>query len=126
MKRKDPPGALPGRLSRAHDAYRAAPSIAARFPDCNGFALELQFGDPRGRLRPSPYRRVFLPTMHAFFWVPCVLNDCSDGGFDLGPAVGRMLSNPRAERASVSRCGGRRPDGEPCGIELRFSLMALP
>lgn len=113
------------RLSQANAAYRAAPTIAELFPDSHGFALELEFRDAGVRVR-SPYRRLFMPTMHAVFRVPCVLADCVSGGFDLGADVGKLLSRRRDDHASVSQCPGRRPGGTACGIELRFSLATLP
>ena len=108
------------------DAYRAAPSIAARFPKVGEFALELDFHDPTGALSPSSFRRVFAPSMQAFFSVPCVARDCIKGGFDLGAPVSGMLSDARAPRTATARCHGRRAKTDsPCGLELRFRLTHL-
>lgn len=128
MKRNGPANARPlalTRLSQANAAYRAAPTIAELFPDSRGFALELEFRAAGVRVR-SPYRRLFTPTMHAVFRVPCVRSDCVSGGFDLGADIGKLLSRRRDEHTSASPCPGRRPGGAACGIELHFSLAALP
>lgn len=109
-------------------AYQEAPSIAARFPDAGSFAIELQFHDPTGAQRPSPFRRIFTPSMPAFFEQPCPIHGCDGGGYDLDRAVSGMLAGPHRPRTGSARCGGSRAqrDGsDRCGLELHFRLVPV-
>lgn len=109
-------------------AYLAAPSIAARFPDAGPFAIELEFHDPTGALRPSPFRRIFAPSMQAFFEQPCPIHECGGGGYDLGEEISAMLTDKRRSRTGVARCAGSRAQkngGDRCGLELRFRLVPV-
>jgi hypothetical protein len=104
-----------------HQAYLAAPAIADRYPKAGDFAIELTFRDPAGLERPTPRRRLFMPSMRAIFEVPCPVHGCEGGGFDLGKAVGTMLSDRRSPRTGQAHCEGVR-SRRTCGLELNFRL----
>jgi len=111
---------------RRQTSYLAAPSLAALFPKLEELAVELRFVDPDGKVRPSPFTRIFVPDMQAFFEFQCPLRECSGGGFDLSREIPRALSKGATTDAAVVRCKGRRDrpssDEKHCLLELKFEL----
>lgn len=107
-------------------SYQAAPSVAELFPDLEELAVELRFADPDGRVRPSPFKRIFVPDMQAFFEFQCPLRECSGGGFDLSRQIPQALEQGKTGDAAAIQCQGRREraskEDRHCGLELRFEL----
>jgi len=109
-------------------SYQAAPSVAELFPALEELAVELRFVDPDGKVRPSPFTRIFVPDMQAFFEFQCPLRECSGGGFDLSQEIPRALGKGTSADHAVIRCKGRRDrpssDEKHCLLELKFELTA--
>jgi len=109
-------------------AYLAARSLREALPRVERLVLQMSFVDPRGAAQHSPQMHTFTPGAKAFFAVPCPCSLCLDGGFDLGPAVARILADGAQESSGRLTCQGwqspQRGDKDRCGIEMRYRLSA--
>jgi hypothetical protein len=103
-----------------------APRIAERFPKVGRFAIAMTFRDPANASQPSPMRHIFAPSMQAHFEVRCPVRDCVNGGFELTPTIGAMLSRRTESRTAHASCSGSRGRVTgACGIELTYTLTML-
>jgi len=105
------------RLARQR-AYAASPSIEALYPHLADVALELHFLFDTGIPYASPYKRLFVPAMQAFFEVSCPDRNCIGGGFSLFDAVARAAATPDRDLTTQLRCTGSI-GRQACSIRLR-------
>ncbi|HXV06610.1 MAG TPA: hypothetical protein VD791_01150, partial [Burkholderiales bacterium] len=109
-------------------AYLASRSLREELPRVERLVLQMTFVDPRGAAQHSPQMHTFSRGAKAFFAIPCPCSLCLDGGFDLGPAVKRMLAEGSEESTGRLLCPGwqnpERTEKDRCRIEMRYRLSA--
>lgn len=109
-------------------AYLGARSLRDELPRIERLVLQMTFVDPRGAAQHSPQMHTFSPGAKAFFAVPCPCSLCLDGGFDLRPAVARMLAEGAEDSTGRMTCPGWQSPGrgekDRCRIEMRYRLSA--
>lgn len=102
-------------------AYKAAPTLGKQFPWVEEAHIEMRFTRPDGKLHSSPHSRIFQPDMQAFFEFLCPEPDCSNGGFNLAPSMGKALQVKKPEPSGVLQCDGSR-GGNKCQLDLHFKV----
>jgi hypothetical protein len=109
--------------------YLAAPTVAKQFPALEELAVNMSFFDPEGKVHPSPSRRLFAPSMQAFFEFQCPMHDCSGGGFNMRDLVPRALTGKKPVTSGQLQCAGKRPrigaGTSPCLLELNYEVVAV-
>jgi hypothetical protein len=107
-------------------AYVDTPCVREELPGVEQLVVRLIFADPKTATRHSPQTHTYLPGAKAFFAVPCPSSMCLQGGFDLGPAIAKMLADGSGEVTGTATCPGwrapSRTDPDRCLIEMRYTL----
>lgn len=118
------PRAFDARLREARQrAYLAAPTIAELFPTIDEVTVDLQFVLAGGKPHSSPYSRLFVPDMQAYFELHCPDRECTGGGFDLEPGIRATVNGRGSEKSGSLSCQGHK-GREPCGISLNYRVTA--
>lgn len=109
---------------KRHEIYLAAQTLDKACPGFEEGVIYLRFLDPTLKETPSPYKRILLPEMRAYFEFACPLKGCSSGGFGLSEVVLDALSSRTKEVTGVLTCPGKRKrrgiDDDCCGLELHY------
>jgi hypothetical protein len=107
-------------------AYVDTPCLREELPGVEQLVLRLTFADPKTATRHSPQTHTYAPAAKAFFAVACPSSMCLHGGFALGPAIAKMLTDSADEVTGTATCPGwrgpTRTDADRCLIEMRFTL----
>lgn len=84
-----------------------APRLLERVPDLESLQLEIEERRAGSAVSESRYvRRVVLPHAPALVVVPCMDNDCADGGHELTDIVLRALALRETEFEGEDACRG--------------------
>lgn len=102
-------------------AYQAVPTLAEQMPGVDEIAMELRFLLGNGQQQASPYKRIFVADMQAFFELRCPDPDCSGRGFDLSAAVQDAVRAQGRSSAGTVRCLGSK-QGQPCEMSLQYTI----
>lgn len=117
------PRAFDTRVREARQrAYEQADTVARQLPQVAEMSVELRFVQESGQLFASPHTWIFLPDMKAYFELLCPERDCTDGGFDLEPAVRAAIRSKGRDASGVLQCRGRLRGSTPCGIALHYTV----
>lgn len=117
------PRAFDTRIREARQrAYEQADTVASRLPQVAELSVDLRFVLESGQPFASPHKWIFLPDMKAYFQLLCPDRDCSDGGFDLEPAIRAAIRSKGRDVSGVLACRGRQRGSNPCGIALHYTI----
>lgn len=109
--------------------YQAVPTVAEQFPTLDELAVEMRFLDPEGKVHPSPSRRLFAPSMQAFFDFQCPMRECSGGGYNMTTIVPRALTGKNPVTTGKMQCKGQRQrvgtGNSPCLLELTYEVVPV-
>ncbi len=85
----------------------AAGLVSERFPQVSGMQITMHYYQDQPSL-PLMVRTVNVyPSSYAFFHMKCVIKECKDGGFDLGPAIRAMVRDRKRSGSGELLCRGK-------------------
>lgn len=109
-------------------SYLAVPTLGKQFPKVEEIAIELRFVDPDKKLTLSPYKRIFVSGMQAFFDFQCPIKECNGGGFNPTAEISKALGKSSAPYRGTMTCSGKRDRGDAgkcCELELQYQVVAV-
>jgi hypothetical protein len=88
----------------------AAGLVSECFPEVSGMVIVMTYF--REGLNPVLMLRTVnvFPTGYAYFNMDCMINGCTDGGFDLSPVIKEMVEKHNKLKKGTLFCKGKNAD----------------
>jgi hypothetical protein len=88
----------------------AAGLVSDCFPEVSGMVIVMTYF--REGLNPVLMLRTVnvFPTAYAYFNMDCMINGCTDGGFDLSPVIKEMVEKHNKLKKGTLSCKGKSAD----------------
>ena len=88
----------------------AAGLVSECFPEVSGMVIVMTYF--REGLNPILMLRTVnvFPTAYAYFNMDCMINGCTDGGFDLSPVIKEMVKKHNKLKKGTLFCKGKSAD----------------
>jgi hypothetical protein len=88
----------------------AAGLVSDCFPEVNGMVIVMTYF--REGLNPILMLRTVnvFPTAYAYFNMDCMINGCTDGGFDLSPVIREMVEKHNKLKKGTLFCTGKNAE----------------
>ncbi|MDD5327471.1 MAG: hypothetical protein PHY02_06615 [Phycisphaerae bacterium] len=75
------------------EAYHRSPSLKDRYPQVTDIRVEMKFKDTDGGSSPESKQEKYSQESKAFFKIVCPYAECISGGFDLSPAIDKLVAS---------------------------------
>lgn len=96
----------------------AAGVISERYPQVEALTMGITYY--RGPQNSVVMVRTinFFPTSDAYFDMPCLIKDCTNGGFDLTKTVDELIKSGRKSKCGKMPCRGKDPSHASIAYEI--------
>lgn len=100
----------------------AAGLVSERFPDVADITIQMTYF--RKGTNPVLMLRTvnMFPYTHAYFNMDCVINGCTDGGFDLTPVITEMIKKRQKTKKGSLACCGRSSELAPDHAYISYEV----
>lgn len=95
------------KLELKRNAMLAAGLVSERFPAVSNIMFSMTYYQKTSHPVLMTRTISFFPTNYACFHLDCMLEECTDGGFDLAPVVARLVKKNEKSISGKIVCSGK-------------------
>jgi hypothetical protein len=92
--------------------------ISERYPKVSSIIIHMQYNHKVHMIRTVN----FFPSSHAYFFMDCLIKDCSNGGFEFAPMIAGMIKKRKKSGNGKCACKGKNSSNVKCDVSIAYEI----